>query len=134
MESQIRRLPAESVGGGLSKGRTASASISIREKAGPWPLPLDSCPDAEQFSCSPYSSVAFQVLLQRWSSEGVSLSKSGWALQKEMPGIPEISVFLSLIPTGFYSHKLRGLLFLAQEPWAGGLRVGLGPLALPGQL
>ena len=34
------------------------------------------------------------------------------------------------IPTDFCSQKLWGLLFLALEPWAGGLGVGLGFLAL----
>ena len=33
------------------------------------------------------------------------------------------------IPAGFHSQKLWGLIFLAWEPWAGGVGVGLGLLA-----
>ena len=36
---------------------------------------------------------------------------------------------LNSIPTGFLSHELGGLTFLALESWAGGPSVGLGLLA-----
>ena len=43
----------------------------------------------------------------------------------ELLGAPEVSSTNS-IPTGFYSLKLWGLIFLALEPWAVGPGVGLG--------
>ena len=43
----------------------------------------------------------------------------------ELLGAPEVSSTNS-IPTGFYSLKLWGLIFLALEPWAGWSGVGLG--------
>ena len=72
--------------------------------------------------------VPFKVLPQCWSLEGVKLSKSMCgALQEEMPENPMIS---STIPThtGFYSQKLWGFIFLALEPWLGGLLWGWDPL------
>ena len=47
---------------------------------------------------------------------------------EELLRTPEMSSTDS-IPTGFYSQKLWGLIFLALELWAGGTGVGLGPLA-----
>ena len=44
-----------------------------------------------------------------------------------MLGAPAIS-FTDSIPTGFCSQKLLGLIFLALEPWAGGLGMGLALL------
>ena len=46
---------------------------------------------------------------------------------EELLGAPEVSSTNS-IPTGFYSLKLWGLIFLALEPWAGEHGAGLGLL------
>ena len=71
----------------------------------------------------------FKVLPQCWSPEGVSLSKSTCgALQEEMPENPTVSS-ADPTPTGFYSQKLWGLIFLALRPWAGWSGLELGPLA-----
>ena len=52
-----------------------------------------------------------------------------WVLQQEVLGAPAVSS-TDLIPTGFCSQKLWGLIFLALEPWAAGPGVvGLGLLA-----
>ena len=50
-----------------------------------------------------------------------------WVLQQEVLGAPAVSS-TDLIPTGFCSQKLWGLIFLALEPWAEGLGVGWGQL------
>ena len=60
----------------------------------------------------------------------MSLSKSVCGLFKR--NFLVFQQFLSLtdsIPDGFCSQKLWGLIFLALEPWAGGLGVGLELLA-----
>ena len=73
--------------------------------------------------------VPFKLLPQCWSSEGVSLSRwvLVWVLYEELPGSPAVSCSAS-IPAGFCSQKLWELtnVFLALEPWAGRLGMGLG--------
>ena len=73
--------------------------------------------------------VPFKLLPQCWSSEGVSLSRwvHVWVLYEELPGSPAVSCSAS-IPAGFCSQKLWELtnVFLALEPWAGRLGMGLG--------
>ena len=63
MESQVWHKLASSVGGGFRKGH--------------WPL-LTLMPDILVSPCLPL--VPFKLLLQCWSSEGVSLSVYVWVL------------------------------------------------------
>ena len=75
------------------------------------------------------SLMPFNLLSLCWSSEGVSPIKSVHGPFKRNSQIAQ--QFLSStasIPSGFYSQKLWQHLFLALEPWAGGLDVVLGPL------
>ena len=54
--------------------------------------------------------------------------KSMWVLLEETPENPTFS-YATPTPAGFYSQKLKGLIFQAWEPWARCSGVGLGSLA-----
>ena len=71
--------------------------------------------------------VPFKLLTWCWSTEGISLSRwvCVWVLWKELLGSPEVSSTDS-IPTSFHSQRLWGLIFLALEPWSGGVLCGAG--------
>ena len=90
--------------------------------------PLTLLPDISVPFCMTW--VLFKVLPQCWSPEGIRLSKSFWSPpQEEMPENPTVSS-ADPTPTGFYSQKLWGLIFLALEPWTGWSDVGLRSLVL----
>ena len=81
MESQLWCPPASSVCGGLIKGIMASASSPVWEKASPLALAL-----MLDNLVPPYMSlVPFELLLQCWSSAGVSQSPCAGPLE-ELPG------------------------------------------------
>ena len=68
-----------------------------------------------------------KMLPQCWSPEIVSLSKSTCrATQEEMPENPGVS--FNSTPTGFYSQKLWGIIFLALNPGLCCLMCGWHPL------
>ena len=72
----------------------------------------------------------FKLLPLHWSSDGVNLwagSLGGAAWDSSSSPSPSSSM-----TAGFYSQKLRGLLFLTLEPWAGEPGVGLGPFVPQG--
>ena len=57
-----------------------------------------------------------------WSSEGVSLSKSMYGFfKRNCLGLQLGTSSTDSIPAGFSIQKLWGLIFLALEPWAGGV-------------
>ena len=122
MQSQIWYLPASSVGEGLRKATMASASTYVWEKAAPQLLPW--CQTTQLFliclccllTCFPGSgaqSNSVWVSLYTGSLRGTAKESS-------------ISIFHSLILTGFYSQKLWKLL-LPLETWAEGPGLWLGP-------
>nr|KAF6469801.1 hypothetical protein HJG59_011159 [Molossus molossus] len=64
-----------------------------------------------------------------WSLEGVGPSKSlHRPFKRNCLGLQKPQPPSALIPTGFYSQKLWGLLFLAVVPWAVGSGVEWEPL------
>ena len=99
MESHMWHQFARSVGGGFRKGRMASAPL-----------------DARHFSFSLYTTGVFQAgnpVIELRGSESEKVS-------------PCVGSSTDPIPTGFCSHTLWELIFLALAHWAGGFGVGLG--------
>ena len=109
MESQIWHQPTGSVWGGLSKGQ--------------WPL-LSPCQTLQ--SVSVYHWYA-------WNCHASTGAQREWVwVGESMCGFVPLRVSpvssTDSIPSGFCNQKFWGLIFLAQESWAGGPGVGVGLL------
>ena len=128
METQIWHPPADSVGTGLIKGRMASASTFIWEKAAPQ---LSSWCQVLQFLLCPWCppiccpSTEAQKEWVRVSLYATHLRGTAW--DSRSPPSHSAS-----IPAVFYSQKLWELLFPTLECWAWEPGVGLGPLTVQG--
>lgn len=100
----------EGQGGGLNKGTVAFACTSVREPGTPpalVPKPNNSAPPC-------MSPVTLEQLLQRWSSEQVSMSvRPG---KGPLRGRSHSPLSYTATTSGFQSHSLWGLLFAAMEP------------------
>ena len=80
------------------------------------------------------SLVLFELLPQHWNLVGVNLNKFLCGpFKRNVWDCRSPSLHSTIIPTGFYSHKLWELLFLVLEPWTRLPGVGLG-LLLSGDL
>ena len=86
------------------------------------------CPDGRHFNFSLYATGALPAAASMLEPRG---SESAWvlsllrALQEETAENLAVS-FAAPPPTGFYSQKLWGFIFLALEPWARWSGMGLG--------
>ena len=97
METEIWCLSSSSVGKGLRKGTTASASTSVWEKAAPPALAL-----IRHFSSSHLSLVPFKLLPHNWNSEEVRLSKPVLRpFNRNCLGLQKLFLYSVSIPTGF---------------------------------
>ena len=120
MEIQVWHPPVNSLWGKLSQGTMNSANTSLWEKAA-HPvltlLPYNLIPPCMSF-------VPFELLPQCWHRTSESNYMCGpfksniWDSRSPPP-------HSATTPAGFQSQDLWGLFFLALEPWAGEVGVGL---------